>query len=80
MFIVDGGICLCRKVCGGLDIGSQTQVCLFRAHVDGGEFLQQFLIRIGGRVDLHQSVSRIEKLCWRHGKHLVHGNKVIFLL
>ena len=52
---------------------------LARAHVDGGELLQQFLIRIGGRVDLHQSVRRIEKLCWRHGKHLVHGNKVIFL-
>ena len=52
---------------------------LTRAHVDGGEFLQQFLIRIGGRVGLHQSVSRIEKLCWRHGKHFVHGNKVIFL-
>ena len=30
-FIVDGSICLCRKVCGGLDLGGQTQVCLFRA-------------------------------------------------
>ena len=52
---------------------------LARAHIDGGELLQQLLIRIGGRVDLHQSVRRIEKLCWRHGKHLAHGNKVIFL-
>lgn len=52
---------------------------LTRTHVDGGEFLQQFLIRIGGWVDLHQSVRRIEKLCWRHGKHFVYGNKVIFL-
>ena len=50
-----------------------------RPHVDGGELFQQRRVGLGGRVRLHQRVSRVEELRRRHGEHLVHGNKVVFL-
>ena len=50
-----------------------------RAHVDGGELFKRFHIGLRRRIGLHQRVRRIEKLRRRHGKHLVYGNKVVFL-
>ena len=48
------------------------------AYVDPGDFFQQLRIIHGGRVCQHQRIRRVKEGLWVHGKHLFHGNKIVF--